>query len=135
MKALLLLAALPFAVQAGDLVPMESPELCVLYSMTLITGQPTYSATQPEIVAELGRRGESCAPADVYMAAATERVRRLEAADEIQRQGEATADLRREERNARIRAAGRAWLQMQEQNRPQVTQCKTFAGTMTCTTQ
>lgn len=123
----------PFAVQANDLTPMASPELCVLYGMTLITGQPTYSASQAEIVAEMGLRKESCTPSDVYMAAATERVRRLEAAQEIQRQGEATAEMRREDRNARIRAAGRAFLQMQEQSRPKTTRCTTFGNTVTCT--
>lgn len=125
--------AAPLAVQAGDVTHMESPELCVLYGVTLITGQPSYSASQSEIVAELERRVESCAPADVYMAAARERVRRLEAADEIVRQAESRDSLRREERNARIRAAGRAWLQLQEQNRPKTTRCTTFADTMTCT--
>jgi hypothetical protein len=63
--------------QAIDSLPVE--ELCVLHSLTLATGEPSYAGSQQQIKEELGRRSEACEPRDLYMQAALQRAKNLQA--------------------------------------------------------
>lgn len=150
--ALLLGVIGPASAANADVTALPAPELCVLYSMTLITGAATYEASQAELGAEIQRRGEACAPSETYMTAAAERVRRLDAlsahAEQMEQQSAADAELRRQERAARLRQAlqnisntyERQAQQYQQQlqyqqNKRSTTTCRPDGiGGMTCTT-
>jgi hypothetical protein len=142
--AAVLLAALiqPAVAQAAnaDLTTFKNSELCVSYYMTLITGAATYEASQDELTAEIERRGEGCVPVEVYMAAATERVRRLDAismqAQQAEQQAAIDDDLERRERQERMLRTLQVINQQYQKpvQTPQRTTCRPDGiGGVTCT--
>lgn len=144
MKGILLLLVLAAPAMASDL---PNAELCVLHDMTLITGASVAGHDEQALSAELRKRGEACSDPS-YMQAATQRVQNL------QTQAEALARLQQEHdalqaqldqqqaeaRAARIRAAGRAYLEMQSSRpvvqppHPTITTCRDTTVGMQCTT-
>lgn len=152
MKKLFLLLLIPFSASAAnaDLSTLPSQELCVLFSMTLIAGKPTYEASMPELSEELQKRGESCEPSGIYFSAANERLKRLDAIDQqaATQAQQATADavLRQQEQKARTRQAlqnmsniyeqrAAEARRQAEQQRMKTTHCRPdYFGGVTCTT-
>lgn len=143
MKAKLLsvgvmLALAPGFALAEGLASQPNDEVCIALAVAMIRGD---QAVKDEAKPLLEERNETCAPAEMYLKIAEARLQFLNA----QQQGQANAALeeqqRKSDRDARIRAAGQAWLIYQAQqdairrnNAPKTTTCRTFAGTTTCET-
>lgn len=79
MKRLLLACLLAPNAYGADLDSLPSEEVCVLFSLTLATGQSTYAGSQAELKDALTARGEKCEPKEVYMQAALQRAQNLQA--------------------------------------------------------
>lgn len=126
MKLLLAVALFPTVAMAGsDLSTVKSPELCVQFAMNLAKPNSTYPVTQDELMEELVKRGERCAPNDLYSFAAGERLRQL---DTIEKDALAEAEIdeiRRQERKSRFIRA------LQNISNPP-TQQRTGPRTITC---
>lgn len=139
MKPLLLpLLLLSGGVGAEGLDAMPNDELCIAMAVGMITGnQDLKDTTRPE----LERRGEICAPADMYIKIAEARIGFMRA-----QAGQAPpppAPLPEPNWRSRVGAAADAFLimqrQQQEQRRqntviPSTTTCNTFEGMTTCHT-
>lgn len=127
--AVALLASAP--VMAQDLTAFSHDELCIWRAASLI--DPAAVPQIDAITAEIARRGDDCSDPG-YIQIAEARLRRVDAVVAAQAQAESD---RHKERAARIRAAGRAYLELQDQQRQRVVQpahpvtttCKdTYAG-------
>ena len=135
-----LVAALLLAgqVAAQNLSSQPNDELCIRMAVEMIRGdQAAKDALRPM----LEQRGETCAPPDMYLKIAEARLQFLQAQQTQAVNDAGLEEQRREDRAARIRAAGQAWLIYQGQqdaqrrsNTPSTTTCNTFAGTTTCNT-
>lgn len=139
MRALLLpLLLLSSAAAAEGLDAMPNDELCIAMAVGMITGnQDLKDTTRPE----LERRGEICAPADMYIKIAEARIGFMRA-----QAGQAPpppVEPPEPSWRRRVGAAADAFLimqrQQQEQRRqntviPSTTTCNTFEGMTTCHT-
>lgn len=131
---------------AGPAMAQEpsNSELCVRKVTALITSQPVFGQSESDISAELQRRGEACADANFYIQVAEQRIAESERAASATAQAidqQHYADAQR--RDARIRAMGRAYLLLQQQQRERaqqnqprttVTHCTDGWTGVTCTT-
>jgi hypothetical protein len=109
---LLGMAALAGPALATNYSQTSSSELCVVYAVALIRG----NEQNPALVSELRGRGETCAPSETYIQAAEARIRMLEYQAHRQEVGRLNAEARTQaERDQRIRAAGQAYLMLQQQ--------------------
>ncbi len=132
------LALLAAPAHAEDLASKRNDELCVSLAMSMIQGD---RAAKDELQPVLVQRGESCAPSDMYIKIAESRLRLQQAGQNQAALDEVAEQQRRSDRDARIRAAGQAWLIHQAQqdaqrraNFPKTTTCRSFANTTTCDT-
>lgn len=134
----IVLPLLPGTVFAQGLRAQPNDELCIALAVAMIRGD---QAVKDEAKPILEQRNETCAPSDMYLKIAEARLQFLAA----QQQGASNAAMeeqqRQSDRDARIRAAGQAWLIYQSQqdairrnNAPKTTTCRTFGGTTTCDT-
>jgi hypothetical protein len=110
MKGLLALSLLASGVAYAQTLPvtsMENSELCVQFATTMITGRATNEATPKELENELRARGETCAPSETYMLAASQRLQLAQQAQSQQWQQQMAAEQEAQERTARRREAFR----------------------------
>lgn len=137
-RALLSLLLLSGSVGAEGLESMPNDELCIAMAVGMITGsQELKETTRPE----LERRGEICAPGDMYIKIAEARIGFMRA-----QAGQAPSPPPQPPEpswRSRVGAAADAFLimqrQQQEQRRqntviPSTTTCNTFEGMTTCHT-
>lgn len=129
---------------AGEASNLSHDELCIWRAASLI--DPKVPEETARIVAdEIATRGESCSD-PIYMQAAQARLANAQRQADVQTQSDYQQRLadedRRHERAERIRAAGRAILQQQQDqrdrawaNRPTTTTCNPTMGSgVICTT-
>lgn len=137
-RVLLSLLLLSGAAGAEGLESMPNDELCIAMAVGMITGnQEIKDTTRPE----LERRGEICAPADMYIKIAEARIGFMQA--QAGRAPPPPLQPPEPSWRNRIGAAADAFLimqrQQQEQRRqntvvPSTTTCNTFEGMTTCHT-
>lgn len=143
------LALIGVPAMAQSVSSISSQELCVLRAVSLITGEPTYAGPIERVSGELAVRKEACEPAQMYMAAAAERVRNKALQDELIEQKEREYAQQFQQPRPppertwadRIRDASNAYLRMQQEqrdrawaNRPVTTDCVPTAVGVSCTT-
>lgn len=141
MKGIWLLLLLAGPAMAGDPSTFSHDELCIWRAAALIDPSTPPAGTAGAMAAELSKRGETCDdPSYVQIAEARLQAAERYASEQAHAQAAQSQD-EREERNARIRAAGRAYLLLQEQqreraqqNRPVTTTCHQLGSSVQCTT-
>ena len=153
MKRFAILTALvcaPLVGHAADIGSLPSEELCVLFNLTLATGQPTYAGSQDQIKEALTARQEKCEPKELYMQAALQRARNLQAKAEMDNQvaienaraqqvneiyQDQVARERAQRRSEALRQLSDQLLNPPRAPQPTTTWCNpTYGGGVSCTT-